>query len=655
MKQDIHTGNRFATQPVRSTAALRVLHLEDNVLDAELVRSTVESEGYACEVVRADDRQSFLNALKRGPFDVILADHTLPSFDGVAALRIAKDTFLETPFIFVSGTIGEDLAIDCLKAGATDYVLKQRLGRLVPSIRRALIEAKERSERKAAEESLRKQAQLLDLANDSIVVRDLDERISYWNRGAERLFGWRSEEAIGRVMHELVLTEFPRAIDEIRQSFMKNGHWEGEVIRRTKEGRVISVESRWTLQRDRDGMPTSTLEISNDVTERRRLESQFLQAQKMESVGRLASGVAHDFNNLLTVIIGRSYLLMSRMDEDESARKDLDLIQKTAERAAILTRQLLAFSRKQTVAPRLLDVNALIANMDRMLRRLIGEDIEVFSKLGDNLGAVKADPGQIEQVIMNLVVNARDAMPNGGKLTLETANIDLDAKYVWLHAPMSVGPHVMIAISDTGHGMDDVTKDHIFEPFFTTKENGTGLGLSTVYGIIKQSNGNIRVYSEPNVGTTFKVYFPRIDEPGETLQAGEGQQVTGGTETILLVEDEEAVREIVRETLSGQGYVVIEARHGPEALLVAEKYPGTIHLLLTDVVMPAMSGPELAVALTKSHPETKALFMSGYTDYVAIRQGLIEEGSNFLQKPFTQADLARRVRDLLDSESGRKT
>jgi two-component system cell cycle sensor histidine kinase/response regulator CckA len=368
----------------------------------------------------------------------------------------------------------------------------------------------------------------------------------------------------------------------------------------------------------------------------------------MESVGRLASGVAHDFNNLLTVIIGRSYLLHSRMDHDERTRRDLDLIQKTAERAAVLTRQLLAFSRKQAVAPRLLDLNGLLSNMDGMLRRLIGEDIEIATRLAPDIGRVKADPGQIEQVVMNLVVNARDAMPGGGTLTIETANVVLDEGYTALHRATHAGPHVMIAVTDTGSGMSEETKEHIFEPFFTTKENGTGLGLSTAYGIIKQSGGNIWVYSEPGIGTSFKIYFPRVVETGETTPAPEGQAISGGSETILLVEDEEAVREIVRETLAGQGYSIIEARHGPEALMLAEKYRKPIQLLVTDVVMPAMSGPELATSMTKSHPETKVLFMSGYTDNTIGRQGVMNESRNFLQKPFSQIDLASRVRALLD-------
>jgi two-component system cell cycle sensor histidine kinase/response regulator CckA len=633
---------------MKSDRVLRVLHLEDNHLDAELVQAAIESEGYRCDVSRVDDRASFVDALNRGPYDLILADYTLPAFDGVSALSIVQQEIPDTPFIFVSGTIGEDLAIDCLKGGATDYILKHRLGRLGPSIRRALVEAEERRERREAEEAIRNQAQLLDLANDSIIVRDLEDRITYWNQGAERLFGWTESDALGRFEYELLQTVFTRSAEEIRHAFVRDGHWEGELVQKKRDGSIITVESRWTLQRNTDGSPHATLEISNDVTQRRRLEAQFLQAQKMESVGRLASGVAHDFNNLLTVIIGRSYLLMSRVDDDRM-RKDLDLVQKTAERAAVLTRQLLAFSRRQPIIPRLLDLNELVANMDKMLRRLIGEDIDVLSEFAPNLGKVKADPGQMEQVIMNLAVNARDAMPKGGKLTIETANIDLDSGYASHHLSVAPGKYIMLAISDTGCGMDAETQNHIFEPFFTTKDSGTGLGLSTVYGIVKQSGGNIWVYSELGVGTTFKVYLPRASdstEPGQV--AAEGSQISGGSETILLVEDEQAVREIVRETLTSQGYTVLEAQHGPEALRIAEKHTSRIHLLMTDVVMPAMHGPELADALCKIHSETKVLFMSGYTDSALTRHGVLEGKREFMQKPFTLGDLAKRVRGILD-------
>ncbi len=383
-------------------------------------------------------------------------------------------------------------------------------------------------------------------------------------------------------------------------------------------------------------------------------QDQLAQASKMEAVGHLAGGVAHDFNNLLMVIMGRSELLLAGLDTGDPNRPALELIEQTAIRAADLTRQLLAFSRKQVLQPRVLDLNAVVSNMSEMLRRLIGEDIALVTVLGPALGHVKADRGQIEQIIMNLAVNARDAMPHGGRLTLETANVDLDAAYARKHVEARPGPHVMLALSDTGIGMDPKTQARIFEPFFTTKgpRKGTGLGLAMVYGIVKQSGGNIWVYSEPGQGTTFKIYLPRIEE---AIESAQGRSALApplrGMETVLLVEDEDAVRDLARDILQARGYTVLEARHGAEALRISEQHPGPIHLMLTDVVMPEMIGRELADRLAVLRPETKVLYMSGYTDNAVVHHGVLDPGTIFLQKPFTAAVLARKVREILDSRA----
>jgi CheY-like chemotaxis protein len=372
----------------------------------------------------------------------------------------------------------------------------------------------------------------------------------------------------------------------------------------------------------------------------------------MEAVGRLAGGVAHDFNNLLTVIKGYSELMLEQTTPGGPLRAEVEEVKKAADRAASLTRQLLAFSRQQVLAPRILDLNAAVGNMEQMLRRLLGEDIELSTALGEKLGQVKADPGQVEQVIMNLAVNSRDAMSRGGKLTIETGNAVLDESYMREHGGVKPGRYVMLAVSDTGTGMDEETRSRIFEPFFTTKEmgKGTGLGLSTVYGIVKQSEGYIWVYSEARRGTTFKVYLPRVDESAEDSQKLAAAAGTGdrGTETILLVEDEDGVRALVKQVLSRQGYTVIETRHAKEALEEYERRAGPIPLLLTDVVLPQMSGRELAERLKAAHPEIKVLYMSGYTDDAVLRHGVIGQETAFLQKPFTTASLARKVREVLD-------
>jgi two-component system cell cycle sensor histidine kinase/response regulator CckA len=392
--------------------------------------------------------------------------------------------------------------------------------------------------------------------------------------------------------------------------------------------------------------------FAEDITEHRALEQQFRQAQKMEAVGRLAGGIAHDFNNLLMVISGYSELLLDRVGPDPALRGPTQEIGKAAERATSLTRQLLAFSRKQMLAPKVIDLNLVVTESLKMLKRVIGEDIDLIMVPGGDLGAVKADPGQIEQVIMNLAVNARDAMPHGGKLTIETENVTLDQDYARYHAPVKPGEYVMLAISDTGVGMDAETQTHIFDPFFTTKgPKGTGLGLSTVYGIIKQSDGHLWVYSETNKGTTFKIYLPRVSAPGAIATAQPAASAATserGHETILLVEDEPNLRRLTRHALQKQGYNTIEAADGAAAMQLAFDYKGPIHLLLTDVIMPGMNGRELANQILTRRPDMKVIYMSGYTENAIGHNGTLEEGVVLLQKPFTLSALKTKVREVLD-------
>ena len=379
-------------------------------------------------------------------------------------------------------------------------------------------------------------------------------------------------------------------------------------------------------------------------------QDQLTQARKMEAVGRLAGGIAHDFNNLLTVMTGRSQLLLRRLTPEDPVRSEIELIEKTANRAADLTRQLLAFSRKQILQPAVMNLNAAVATMSEMLRRMIGEDVLLVTALDPALGWVQADPSQIEQIVINLAVNARDAMPKGGRLTLETANVELEGAYARAHVGAHPGPHVMLAVSDTGVGMDADTRTRIFEPFFTTKGpgKGTGLGLATVYGIVKQSGGHICVYSELGQGTAFKIYLPRVDRAADPVEPGGLlAHVAQGRETILLVEDEGAVRELARDILEANGYAVLEARHGDEALAICERHSEAIHLMLTDVVMPGMNGRELAERLARLRPQTKVLYMSGYTDNAIILDGVLNGRAVFLQKPFTPDALARKVREVL--------
>jgi nitrogen-specific signal transduction histidine kinase len=391
--------------------------------------------------------------------------------------------------------------------------------------------------------------------------------------------------------------------------------------------------------------------ICRDISQRKVLEEQLRQAQKLEAIGTLAGGVAHDFNNLLTIISGYSDFLISRFPPDDPTKAMLKEIQKAGERAASLTRQLLAFSRKQILEPKILNINAVVSDTEKMLRRLIGEDIAFTTVLEPTLGPVKADPGQIEQVIMNLVVNARDAMPQGGKLTIETAVVELDGQYAQRHAEVTPGKYVVLAVSDTGCGMDDKTKAHIFEPFFTTKGpgKGTGLGLATVYGIVKQSGGHVWVYSEVGKGSSFKIYLPFIREKASSGSSLPGSsKVPLGTETILLAEDEDAVRTITKHALAMFGYTVLEARNGIEAIRLCQQHQGPIHVIVSDVVMPELGGRQLVEMITSLKPDIKVLFLSGYTDDAVVRHGVLEAETAFLQKPFTPGALARKVREVLD-------
>ena len=409
---------------------------------------------------------------------------------------------------------------------------------------------------------------------------------------------------------------------------------------------------------DREGNVIKVAILGFDITERKqmeekmaRLQEQFRQAQKMEAIGRLAGGIAHDFNNLLTIINGYSQISLQELKEEDPLRGNIEEIHDAAKRAATLTRQLLAFSRRQVMEMKVIDINMLLKDTEKMLRRILGEDVELITFMAEDLGRVKADPGQIEQVIMNLAVNARDAMPRGGKLTIETVNVELDEAYARAHVAVTPGHYVMLSVSDTGAGMTPEIRDRVFEPFFTTKEKGkgTGLGLSTVYGIVKQSGGNIWVYSEPGQGSAIKIYLPKVDVPLEKLEKKVvHENLPLGSETILVVEDEGEVRKLAVRILKKQGYVVLEAGQGDEAFHVCKQHQGPIHLMVTDVVMPGMGGHELAKRLEPLHPNMKVLYMSGYTENAIVHHGVLDEGMSYIQKPFTVDGLARKVREALD-------
>jgi PAS domain S-box-containing protein len=558
---------------------------------------------------------------------------------------------------------------DAEAAGASHYrredgstfVAEHTTRALVFGGRRARITVvKDITERYEAEQTRALLAAIVQSSNDAIISKRLDGTITSWNPAAERLFGYTAEEALGKPIALVVpldRRDEERSIIDRVSAGERIEHY--ETVRLRKDGSMVEVAISVSPILDAVGDVVGASKTARDLTAQRRTdetlrltEEQLRQSQKMEAVGRLAGGVAHDFNNVLSVILSYAEMLLADMKPGEPMRADIEEIHSAGKRATDLTRQLLMFSRQQVLAPKVLDLNDVLTSMDKMLQRILGADVDLVSLPTQPLGRVRADPSNIEQVIMNLVVNARDAMPRGGKLTMETANVVLDEAYAKAHLGVKPGPHVMLAVTDTGTGIDKATLARIFEPFFTTKESGkgTGLGLATVFGVVQQSGGSVWVYSEVGRGTTFKVYLPRVDAAVEAVGDTVPPTTLRGSETILLVEDDDQVRVVARGILRRSGYHVIEARNAGEALLHSEKHPTTIHLLLSDVVMPQMSGPELAKRLASARPDMKVLCMSGYTDDSIVRHGVLEAHIAYLQKPITPEALTTRVREVLDAE-----
>ena len=760
---------------------LRILLVEHDECDIELCLAALSRGGFDVEADVVATSAEFSDALEYGRYDVVLSDYRLPQWTGMDALHTLRESGRDIPFILVTGALGEETAVDCLKEGAADYVMKSGLARLPVAITRALDDVRVRDERRRTMGALRASQEqlrlLLDSTAEGIYGIDVEGMCTFCNPAAARMFGFPDPQALlGRNVHGLVhhtrrdgspypetecpifnafktgegirleneilwrqdgsvfeadyfshpirkdgvivgavvtfldVTEKRRAEAELREkearfrqlaeaSFDGVSVAENGIILEANNGlaeifgysldEVIgmrsmdfvapesvevanqrvrdNVEGRYEMvgmRKDRrklilevtgrtvtGGGRTQRISAIRDITEKRHLEEQFRQSQKMEAVGRLAGGVAHDFNNLLTVIMTYTGMLIESVGSKDPRADDLAEIRKAALAAGSLTRQLLAFSRQQVIEPRLINLTEIVSSAERMLRRVIGEDISLLTNYAPTDLPVMIDPGQLDQVIMNLAVNARDAMPTGGKLTLETSAVTLDGAEVRDHWPAKPGRYAMLAVTDTGSGMDETTQSRIFEPFFTTKEigKGTGLGLATVYGILKQSNGFIWVYSEVDRGTTFKIYLPLVagitERPVEPMIAAP----PGGDETILLAEDAAAVRDAARQILERFGYTVIEAANGAAAIAAAQR-AGTIDLLLTDVIMPEMSGGELAEQFSRVRPDVPVLFMSGYTDDAIVRQRVLRPHSAYLQKPFSPDALARKVREILDKQ-----
>jgi len=643
--------------PDTQRRSLRVLILEDDPFDAELVIEGLKRGGFAPAWRRVETEVEFLAALSPN-LDVILSDFNMPTFDASRALDLLKKSGLDVPFIVVSGSIGEELAVEALKNGAADYLLKDRLARLGQAVQRALDAHHLRLVSHEAVNALRAAEARMRFALETSQVGiwevDLATGAARWSETLEAQHGM-PPGAFGGTFEAFVERIHPEDQQATRDTIAAATarHADSSVQYRTiwPDGSTHWISLTGRSVYDETGKPVRAAGISMDVTERRALEEQYRQSQKMEAIGQLAGGVAHDFNNVLTAIHGFADLLSEDLG-DGPHQADLAEIRRAAVRAASLTRQLLAFSRRQIVQPRTVDLRESLAATHAMLHRLIGEHIEIDVTTQDNIWPVTVDPGQMEQVLLNLVLNARDAMPLGGRILIELANVELDEPYLRQHIDSTPGSYVMLAVSDMGVGMNAATIDHIFEPFFTTKEfgKGTGLGLSTVYGIVKQHGGSIGVYSEPGQGSTFKVYLPRAEAatmiPTEPL----APTSVAGSETVMVVDDEEVLCELVRRSLERHGYHVLVASTPEAALEISnDANTGHIHLLLSDIVLPQMSGPIMATQIRQERPGIRVLYMSGYTENSIVHRGVIEPGTPTIQKPFTPQSLLRSLREVLDA------
>ncbi|GEM_PF-957980 len=821
---------------------LRLLLVEDSPDDAELVIRKLSRDGYEPSAARVETEEEFVCALEENKWDIVIADYVLPKFSGPAALEILKKKTLDIPFIIISGTVGEDVAVEMMRAGASDYMMKDSLTRLTLTVKRELREAESRKKRREAEEMIRRHedrlkkghialaslarshtvqsgdfedalkeilettgkimgtsrvgywrynedktklvchnvyefekkqhsggfeitvsdcpkyfkaldeerfisaqdaygdyrtvefieiylepfgiksildaairlrgelvgvvclehvstlrhwtsedevfagsiADLISLAlganerkrteealrkseeryrelyenaNDIIYTTNLAGEITSINKKGEELSGFTHDEIVGVPVTEWISADSLESIFEkiqaIRKGRVREESFEVEVIGNGGRKIPLEVNSRWIYE---DGKPVGTQGIARDISERKHFEEQLVQSQKMEAVGKLAGGVAHDFNNLLTAIMGYVQLAMKKNGDNGLIKKDLQEIEKAGQRAASLTSQLLTFSRRAVLKPEVLNLNEVVINIEQMLRRLIGEQIELITHFHPSPEQIRVDRGQIEVALMNLVVNSRDAMPKGGSLTIETSKAEINTPLDIVQPDMKFGNYAVLRVRDTGIGIDKEVQQHIFDPFFTTKEKGkgTGLGLSTVYGIVKQSEGYINVESEVGKGSVFEIFLPTIESQVKSLKPVSNiTPVSNGTETILLVEDDAGVRRLARLSLKLNGYTVIEAEDADTALSLCLDYKDKIDLLVTDVILPGENGRELAAKLTKKRSDLKVLYISGYTDDTVALQEIYEARTPFLAKPFTPETLCRKVRDLLDLSSNK--
>lgn len=645
------TAARTAVAPVR------VLLVGDKEEDFYLIREILERNRslLTADLDHAASLEEAKYKLQEKPYDLALFEHGTGDAEAVQLVAELHQAGTSVPFILLTEGADEKTVAEIIEADMWNCVARSQIdgATLIRTIHNTLALHSLQKERQAVEHTLRKLSRAVEQSPDTVVVTDRDGIIEYVNPAFEALTGYKSDEVCGKTSRILKSGEQgPEIYQQLWNTILAGNVFRGILVNRKKNGELYYVEEGICPVRDGNGQITHFIAHGRDLTERLRLEAQLLQAQKMDAVGRLAGGVAHDFNNLLTIITSYSELALDEVPEQSSLENKIQEILMAARRAAELTRQLLAFSRKQPQALRVVELNGVIGDIAKTLPRLIGEDIEFTYVPGEGVGRVRVDPLHIEQILMNLAANARDAMPQGGRLRIETSNIYLDSEYVQAKpAVIPLGRYALITVSDDGTGIPRETLPHIFEPFYTTKPSGkgTGLGLATVYGIVKQNRGYIWVYSETGSGTVFKIYLPCVAERSRTHETrpGETAQLARGTETLLVVEDEGAVRQASAEFLRQQGYTVLEAKDGLEALEIAGKHGSRIDLLVTDVVMPNLSGGELARELGKLRPNMKFLFVSGYAGKTVLDHKVVDLSTNFLQKPYTLKQFSQKIRSAL--------
>ena len=647
-----------AAKPVLTPATLRVLLVGAKEEDFFLIREILERNRrtLTTELDHAHSLNDAKAMLQQNPYGLVLFEHDAGDVEAVRLLGDFLNAGISLPFILLTEDADEKTIAEIIEAGTWNCLTKSQLdgATLIRTIRNTLALHTMQQEQQAAEESLRKLSRAVEQSPDTVMVTNRAGVIEYVNPAFEALTGYTSAEACGKTPRILKSGEqTPEFYQALWKTVLAGNVFRGIMINRKKNGDLYYVEESISPVRDSEDRITHFISNGRDLTDRVRLEAELLQAQKMDAVGRLAGGVAHDFNNLLTIITSYSELALDAVPHPSPLEAKLQEILQAARRAAELTRQLLAFSRKQPQALRVADLNQVIADIAKTLPRLIGEDIEFKFTPGSGLGQVRVDPVQIEQILMNLAANARDAMPRGGHISVETSDFLLDEHYAdHKNVRIALGRYVMITVTDDGPGIPPEYLDHIFEPFFTTKPagEGTGLGLATVYGIVKQNRGFIWVYSELGMGTVFKVYLPCVPTAhrADEAQPPNVEPVARGSETILIVEDESAVRRATAEFLGLQGYAILEAKDGLDALEVARRHSWPIHLVVTDVVMPNMSGGQLATELGNLRPETILLFVSGYAGKTVLDHNVIDVETNFLQKPYTLKQLSSKIRGALD-------